>query len=183
MPARRRSLSALALTAALAAAAGCTSGGSPGAAAPVAATAPAPAALAPVTGVRVALEHAEEPAPGAAGAGKVAWRSRWTLTWQPVPGATGYGIHYGTSEGTGGEPREVQPGTSLTVEAAAGTSTRARLDQDRRTGLLLASSQLLVAVSARGSGEPGPRSLWFPVGDVPDSGVPIGTAELGHDEG
>jgi len=77
----------------------------------------------------------------------------------------------------------VQAQTTLAVEAAAGTSARARLEQDREAGLLLTSSQLLVAVAATGAGAAGPRSAWFPVGDVPAGGVPIGTADLGHEEG
>ena len=73
----------------------------------------------------------------------------------------------------------MQPETSLAVEAAAGTSPRARLEQDREAGLVLTSSQLRVAVAAQGDGGPGPRSPWFPVGDVPAGGVPFGTRRPG----
>ena len=146
------------------------------------ATAAPSTALAPVTGFRVALESTEEPASGPAGAGKLAWRSTWQLRWEPVPDATGYAVWYATNEGGGNAPRAVQPETLLAVEAAAGTSTRARLEQDRRALLLLTSSQLLVAVAAEHDGRQGPRSPWFPVGDVPLDGVPIGTADVGHGE-
>lgn len=55
------------------------------------------------------------------------------------------------------------------------------LEQDREAGLLFTSSQLLVSVTAVGrDGAAGPASPWFPVGDVPPDGAPIGTAGHGH---
>jgi len=72
----------------------------------------------------------------------------------------------------------------LEVEAAAGTSTAAALPDDRSAALLFTSSQLLVSVSARSTAGEGPRSLWFPVGDVPPTGRPIGSRSLGeHSDG
>lgn len=159
-----------------AAAAGCTAPD---------AGAPAAGPPAPVTGVRVALEHEERPAPGPAGVGKVAWTSSWRLSWDPVPGATAYAVRYATSEGAGNQAPRVLTGAdtlarpSLLVEAAAGTSSRARLDQDRDAGLLFTSSQLLVSVAARSAGGESPASLLFPVGDVPPDGVPRGSERTG----
>ena len=135
--------------------------------------------LAAPEGFRVALEHDEDPAPGPNGAGKVQWRTDWRLTWDEVPGADRYEVRYGTNEGARDAPGDFVEGESLTVEAAAGTSTAERLEQDRRAGLLFTSSQLLVSVRAVG----GEQSPWFPVGDAPPDGVPLGTAQVGHDEG
>lgn len=156
--------------------AGCSSGGE----APAAPSAPPGA----VGGFRVAVRDAQEAAPGPAGAGKLAWRSSWRLAWEPVPGATSYAVRYGTNEGAGdGEPA-LQDEPELVVEAAAGTSPRTQVDRDRRAALLFTSSQLLVSVSARSAAGEGPRSLWFPVGDAPATGRPVGSASLGeHDDG
>lgn len=129
---------------------------------------------------RVSVDHTQAPAPGPAGAGKLAWTSTWRLSWTPVPGASSYAVHYGTNEGAGSGQPKVQPETELSVEAAAGTSTVAQLDQQRRAALLLTSSQLLVSVSARSDAGEGPRSAWFPVGDVPASGRPVGSRSLGE---
>lgn len=129
---------------------------------------------------RVAVDHEQSPAPGPAGAGKLAWRTTWRLSWAPVPGATSYAVHYGTNEGAGGGPGEVRSEPELQVDAAAGTSTQAALDLDRDAALLFTSSQLLVSVSARSDAGEGPRSLWFPVGDVPPTGRPIGSRSLGE---
>lgn len=148
--------------------------GASGTAAPTGVT-----ALAAATGFRVSLDQREGPAPGPNGAGKVSWESTWRLTWTPVPGATSYAIFYGTNEGTGEQPRDMQDSTALIVQAAAGTSPRSRLQQDREAGLLFTASQLLVAVRPQGAAGPGPRSLWFPVGEVPANGQPRGTAEIG----
>lgn len=136
-----------------------------------------PVELVAPTGYGVALEHEEAQADRAAGA-FVDWRSSWRLTWEPVEGARSYAVHYGTSEGVpGGPPARTEPEPAVEVEAAAGTSPPERLDQDRAAGLLFTSSQLLVSVAAvSADGTEGPRSPWFPVGDVPPGGVPIGTA-------
>ena len=144
----------------------------------------APAAVPAAPGdFRVSVDHSQAPAPGPAGAGKLAWTSSWRLSWTPVPGATSYAVRYGTNEGAASGKPTVQPGTELSVEAAAGTSTVAQLDQQRRAALLLTSSQLLVSVSARSDAGESPRSLWLPVGDVPASGRPIGSRSLGeHDD-
>jgi hypothetical protein len=48
-----------------------------------------------------------------------------------------------------------------------------------KRALLFTSSQLLVAVAPTGQVRSGARSPWFPVGDVPPDGVPVGTAGLG----
>ena len=135
-----------------------------------------------VQGLEVRLDHRERPAPGPNGAGKVEWDSSWTLSWEPVPGASGYDVFYGTNEGADEEPDEVRDEPSVTVQTAAGTSAQAALEDERRASLLLASSQLLVSVQPRGQSGTGPRSPWFPVGDVPADGRPLGTQVLaGHD--
>ena len=127
------------------------------------------------TGFRVDLEQEERPAPGLAGAGQVAWETAWALSWEPVAGATSYAIYYGTNEGAGGEPQREVTEPSVRIQAAAGTSPVERVPQDQAAGLLLTSSQLLVSVAAVGSdGQQGTRSPWFPVGDVPADGEPIG---------
>ena len=156
-------------------AAACTSdGGAPKGGAP----ASVPSA---VDAFRVGVDNTQAPAPGPAGAGKLAWTSTWRLSWDPVPGATSYAVHYGTNEGAGGGAPKVQPEPELTVEAAAGTSPVALLEQERSAALLFTSSQLLVSVAARSEAGEGPRSLWFPVGDVPASGRPIGSRSLGEE--
>lgn len=137
------------------------------------------------TGFRVDLEHEERPAPGPAGAGQVAWESAWTLSWASLPGASSYAVYYGTSEGAGGGgPQRSVRQSSLRIQAAAGTSPLARLSQDRSAGLRFTSSALLVSVAGVGpDGEGGPRSPWFPVGDVPADGEPIGTMAIGTPSG
>lgn len=163
-------------------AAGCSSAPGPAGAPPAGATPAASSASLPaVAGLRVALEHAEQPAPGAAGAGQTAWRSTWRLSWDPAPGASSYLVRYGTNEGPGTR-HTVLDAPSLAIEAAAGTSPTDRLEKDRRAGLLFTSSQLLVSVAARSGEATGPASLWFPVGDVPAGGQPLGVRDLGeHD--
>lgn len=156
-------------------AAGCTSDGG-------ASTGGAPASVpGAVAEFRVGVDHTQAPAPGPAGAGKLAWTSAWRLSWTPVPGATSYAVRYGTNEGAGGAPPEVRPEPVLVVEAASGTSPVASLERERKAALLFTSSQLLVSVSARSDAGEGPRSLWFPVGDVPASGRPIGQRSLGEE--
>lgn len=110
----------------------------------------------------------------------MAWETAWTLSWGPVAGATSYAIYYGTNEGAGGEPQREVTEPSVRIAAAAGTSPIDRVPQDQAAGLLLTSSQLLVSVAAVGAGgHEGPRSLWFPVGDVPADGEPIGIVVQG----
>ena len=96
-----------------------------------------------------------------------------------VPEAESYAVYYGTNEGSAASGRErLVTVPSLQIQAAAGTSPRERLAQDRAAGLLFTSSQLLVSVAAVGSdGQQSPRSPWFPVGDVPADGRPIGIAQ------
>jgi hypothetical protein len=127
------------------------------------------AALPAPAGFRVAVEHSETPLSG----GLVSWESRWVLTWEPVAGADEYPVYFATSEGGGSRPRRTTDEPRLALQAAAGTSPHERLEQDRAVGLLFTSSQLLVAVSARSGEQEGPRSPWFPVGDVPAGGVPL----------
>ena len=136
--------------------------------------------LGAVADFRVGVDHTQAPAPGPAGAGKLAWTSTWRLSWAPVPGANSYAVHYGTNEGAAGAPK-VQPEPELEVEAASGTSPVALLEEQRSAALLFTSSQLLVSVSARSDAGEGPRSVWFPVGDVPASGRPIGQRSLGEE--
>ena len=149
---------------------------------------PAPGAEGPgqtlpaAAGFRVELEHREQPAPGPDGAGQLAWESSWRLSWQPVPGAASYAVLYGTNEGADSEPDAVARQPSLTVQAAAGTSPRAALARERHAGLLATSSQLLVSVRPEAGTAQGPPSLWFPVGDVPPDGRPLGTRVLGHED-
>lgn len=135
-----------------------------------------PVELVAPSGYVVSLEHEEGPSDGPSGP-VVEWRSAWQLAWEPVDGARSYAVHYGTSEGTaGGPPARSATEPAVRIEAAAGTSPPERLEQDRAAGLLFTSSQLLVSVAAVGpDGSEGPRSPWFPVGDVPPDGVPIGT--------
>ena len=121
------------------------------------------------------------PASGPAGAGQVAWESSWTLSWELVPEAESYAVYYGTNEGNAGsEPERLVTVPSLQIQAAAGTSPRERLAQDRAAGLLFTSSQLLVSVAAIGSdGQQSPRSPWFAVGEAPADGRPIGISRPG----
>lgn len=113
------------------------------------------------------------------GAPRVNWEVDWRLSWAEVPGATAYAVYYGTNEGADDRPRAVQSQRTVAVQAAAGTSSRRRLRADQRAALTFTSSQLLVAVAPRAAGRSGPRSPWFPVGDMPADGVPLGTARLG----
>ena len=158
------------------------SGAAP-AAAPAGATASGPGGSGPAgpadlpapTGFRVALEHEERPVAGPDGRELVAWESAWVLTWDPVPGAASYAVYFATNEGGGQRPRRTTEEPRLRLQAAAGTSPADRLETDRAAGLLFTSTQLLAAVSARAEGSEGPRSPWFPVGDVPPGGVPLAT--------
>jgi len=135
-----------------------------------------PVDLVAPTGYVVSLAHEQASSDGPSGP-VVEWRSSWQLAWEPVEGARSYAVHYGTSEGTpGGPPARTETEPVVQIEAAAGTSAPERLEQDRAAGLLFTSSQLLVSVAAVGpDGTEGPRSPWFPVGDVPPDGLPIGT--------
>lgn len=139
------------------------------------------ASVAP-TGFRVRLEPSETPTSGPDGRPLVAWETAWVLTWEPSADAASYGVWFGTNEGAADEPRRTVGTPALRLTAATGTSPAARLDQDREAGLLFTSSQLLVSVAARTAGGTyGERSPWFPVGDTPSDGRPIGTAAPGHD--
>ncbi len=147
---------------------GCTAAPAPDtppqvATAPVAAPATAPAQ------VRVALETIRESRDD----GMVDWRAAWVMTWDPVPGASGYTAEFATSEGRGGrESPLAEP--LLRVDAAAGTSAEERLEQDRATQLSFSASQLLVSVAATGAdGAEGPATAWYHVGDAPPDGVPV----------
>ena len=162
---------------------GCSSTAEPAAPARTAAAAdrPVEASAAP-TGFQVRLEPSETPTSGPDGGALVAWETAWTLTWEPSADAEEYGVWFGTNEGAGDEPRRSVAAPELRLTAATGTSPPARLEQDRRAGLLFTSSQLLVSVAARtADGTYGERSPWFPVGDAPADGRPIGTAAPGHD--
>ncbi len=165
---------------------GCSSGSEPAAGpAQTSATAARPvAASAAPTGFRVRLEPSEVPTSGPDGRTLVAWQTVWALTWEPSADATGYGVWFGTNEGAGSQPRRSVDAPELRLTAANGTSPPERLEQDREAGLLFTSSQLLVSVAARtADGSYGARSPWFPVGDAPADGRPIGTAAPGHDGG
>lgn len=145
---------------------GCSSAGGTGA---------ATAAPGEVAGFRVVVDDEQEPAPGPAGGGQLAWESTWQLSWDPVPAVSSYAVYYATNEGrAAGEPA-TQREPVLRLQAAAGTSPEADVERARRAALLFTSSQLLVSVSARTAAGEGPRSPWFAVGDAPASGVPIGT--------
>ncbi|MDP9408272.1 MAG: hypothetical protein M3P95_10525 [Actinomycetota bacterium] len=139
----------------------------------------APTELAVPEGFRVALDDEDRPVKGPDGQPLVAWDSTWVLTWEPVPGAEQYAVYVGTNEGSGATPRRTTEEPRLRLQAAAGTSPAERVETDRSAGLLFTSSQLLVAVSARAGEREGPRSPWFPVGDVPPDGVPLPTG-AGH---
>ena len=164
---------------------GCSSTAEPAAPARTAAAADRQAEAGPAaapTGFRVRLEPSETPTAGPDGRALVAWETAWTLTWEPSADVEEYGVWFGTNEGAGAAPRRSVEAPELRLTAATGTSPAERLEQDRRAGLLFTSSQLLVSVAARtADGAYGERSPWFPVGDVPADGRPIGTAAPGHD--
>ena len=106
----------------------------------------------------------------------VAWRTVWELRWDAVEGADGYRARWSTSEGTpGGSTARDLDEPVLEIEVGAGTSAPERLQQDSDTAALMSATQLSVSVAATGAdGEPGEWSAWFPVGDVPDDGRPVG---------
>lgn len=126
-------------------------------------------------GFRAYLDHAESDVASPSGP-MIAWRTTWRLTWDPVPNATRYAVHYGTSEGKpSGPPDHTETAAELRIEAAAGTSAAERLVQDRGAALATTAAQLMVAIAPVGpDGIEGPGSSWFPVGEVPAGGVPIG---------
>jgi hypothetical protein len=136
-----------------------------------------------VRGFRAALQREEHPVDGGRGVDRVSWQVHWRLSWAAVPGATAYAVFYRTDEGGGATARTVRAARSVVVEVAAGTSRRQRMSAEQRAAVLFTSSQLLVSVSARDGRGSGPRSPWFPVGDVPRGGVPIGAADLGRHAG
>lgn len=168
----------VAVLAVLAVLAACT-GTSPSGAAPAGTAAVAGPPLTAPTGFGTALEHLQTPAAG----GLTTWETTWRLSWQPVPGASGYVARYRTSEGGGGPGARRRDLTApvLRVQAAAGTSPAARLDRDRRAGLLFTSSQLLVQVAPRAAGGDGPWSPWYPVGDS-SQGPPVAAPAPQHSE-
>ena len=134
------------------------------------------------TGFRVHLDPEEVPTTAADGRKLVQWEVDWTLTWEPVAGADGHAVWFGTNEGAPHDPRRSVDEPELRLTAATGTSPAARVEQDREAGLLFTSSQLLVSVAARAAdGTLGPRSPWYPVGDAPADGRPVGTASAGHE--
>ena len=138
--------------------------------------------LAAPTGFRVALHPTEVPVTAADGRALVQWEADWRITREPVAGADGHAVWFGTNEGAPHEPRRSVDEPELRLTAASGTSPAARVEQDREAGLLFTSSQLLVSVAARAAdGTLGPRSPWYPVGDVPADGRPVGTAAPGHE--
>ena len=186
----RGPLSGLVLLSVLALATGCSG---PAASTPVASSAPASAPssasaqavatdeLSVPTGFRVRLEPSETPVDGSDGQRLVEWEVDWVLGWTPTPGAQDYAVWFGTSEGAGNTPKRYVREPELRLTAATGTSPRQRLAQDRDAGLLFTSSQLLVSIAGRDAdGRLGPRSPWFPVGDAPADGRPVGTAVSGH---
>jgi hypothetical protein len=67
----------------------------------------------------------------------------------------------------------VSAGRLLAV-VAAGSSPAARVTRDRADQLALGAAQLLVQVAARGPGGAGAGPPWFPVGEVPAAGAPVG---------
>ncbi len=127
---------------------------------------------------QVRLAHSEQPRR----ADILDWRTRWVLEWRPVAGASGYEIHFATSEGPSARVRRVQE-PRVALEVAAGSSRRSRLDEDRSLQLALSAAALqvqVVALGADGTTE-GASSAWFPVGEVPPGGIPMGgTAEEHH---
>jgi hypothetical protein len=166
--------------------AGCST--APAANAPTVAAPPAQAVAATAdeltapTGFRVRLDPVEVPLTAADGRRLVQWEADWTIAWEPVAGAAEHAVWFGTNEGAPHEPRRSVEEPELRLTAAAGTSPTSRVAFDRETGLLFTSSQLLVSVAARAAdGTLGPRSPWYPVGDVPADGRPVGTAAPGHE--
>ncbi len=182
----RGPLSGLVLLSVLALGTGCSG---PAASTPVASSAPSTAPAQPAatdelpvpTGFRVRLEPSEAPVNGSEGHRLVEWEVDWALGWTPTPGAQDYAVWFGTNEGAGSTPKRYVRQPELRLTAATGTSTRERLPQDREAGLLFTSSQLLVSIAGRDAdGRLGPRTAWFPVGDAPTDGRPVGTAVSGH---
>lgn len=161
---------------------------------PAAPAAPAEAAEAPQaaegtaappapTGFSVAREDAERAGTAPDGSAVVTWTSAWRLRWEPVPGAEAYEVRFGTAEGTAeSAPARTVAEPTTSVDVAAGTSPPERLAQDREAQVLFTSSQLRVQVAAVAqSGEVGPASPWFAVGDVPPDGRPLPQADPEHD--
>lgn len=187
---RLRAVVSAAVLSALALAAGCSAASVPAASAPAATGVPetqetvvTSAGLAAPNGFRVSLDPVETPATGPNGRDLVRWEADWTLTWEPAAGAAEHAVWFGTNEGAPSEPRRTVEEPRLRLTAAAGTSPAGRSAADREAGLLFTSSQLLVSVAARAAdGSLGPRSPWFPVGDVPADGRPIGTAAPGREQ-
>ncbi len=125
---------------------------------------------------RTRVEHTKSSRPD----GLVDWRTDWVLTWSEVPGASGYAVRFGTSEGTGGRERSLDV-PELTLDVAAGTSPRRRVRADRAAQLTLTASQLLVSVLATGpGGAEGPASPWYRVGEAPANGVPVPNRSAEH---
>lgn len=137
--------------------------------------------LGPPTGFQVSVDEVDRPVSGHDGMAMREWQTAWELTWVPVEGAESYVVRYATNEGTAGSgSRRSVSEPLLRVEVSAGTSTVDRLEQDRAAGQLFTSSQLLVSVAATtGDGASGAASPWFPVGDVPADGRPLGTTGPG----
>lgn len=137
--------------------------------------------LAAPTGFRVRLDPTEVPVASAERDDLVQWTADWTITWEPVEGAAAHAVWFGSNEGAPDEPRRSVDAPELRLTAAAGTSPAARVASDRAAGLLFTSTQLLVSVAGRAAdGTLGPRSPWYPVGDVPADGRPVGTAAPGE---
>jgi hypothetical protein len=177
-------VSAAALSA-LVLATGCSAASAPAvtAAPPAETVAATSAGLDAPSGFRVSLDPVEVPTTGPDGRDLVTWEADWTLTWEPPAGAVQHAVWFGTNEGAPSEPRRWIDEPELRLTAATGTSAPDGLAADREVGLLFTSSQLLVSVAARAAdGSLGPRSPWFPVGDVPADGRPVGTAAPGHED-
>lgn len=142
---------------------------------------PGPSApdLPPPRDMRVAFLHDEK---RTRAGGPIEWTTRWILTWDEVPGATGYMVEIGTSEGVANTARRHERSTpQYAIDVAAGTSAARRLELDRRTQLMFTASHLKVRVAAtRFDGALGAPSNWVPVGEVPMDGVPTFSGDVGH---
>lgn len=97
--------------------------------------------------------------------GLVRWSAEWELSWQPVPGASGYLVYVTTAEGAGGEARRIaEPRWSINVANGVDPLDDVRTARDQQLALLAA--QLEVRVAARYPDDrTSRRSPPFPVGE------------------
>jgi hypothetical protein len=114
-----------------------------------------------ITGFEADLRDVVAPARGEL----VQWRSSWRLRWNAAPGARGYLIYVGTSEGDSSKPK-LRSEPRYGIEVANGVNARSRIRELRAEQLAFTAAQLTVSVAARyDGGKVGPRSAPFAVGE------------------